>query len=127
MNLSALFGALADPTRRAMIDRLRAGDLSAGELAEPLTISRSAVSQHLKVLEDAGLITRVKSAQKRIVHLNTEQLSAATDWLVAAREDWEQRFDNLDQVLAETRPVGDPTEPSENSSTHDSSTQGGEP
>lgn len=101
MNLNSLFGALADPTRRAMIDRLRAGDLSAGELAEPLTISRSAVSQHLKVLEDAGLITRAKSAQKRIVHLNTEQLSSATDWLLAAREDWEQRFDYLDQVLGE--------------------------
>lgn len=85
-----------------MIDRLREGDLSAGELAEPLPISRSAVSQHLKVLEDAGLITRSKNAQRRIVHLNTERLSAATDWLLAAREDWEQRFDTLDQVLAET-------------------------
>lgn len=101
MNLNALFGALADPTRRAMIDRLRAGDLSAGDLAEPLPISRSAVSQHLKVLEDAGLITRAKSAQKRIVHLNIEQLTAATDWLLAAHEDWTQRFDHLDQVLAE--------------------------
>ncbi|WP_231445783.1 ArsR/SmtB family transcription factor [Brevibacterium zhoupengii] len=103
MNLSSLFGALADPTRRAMIDRLREGDLSAGELAEPLTISRSAVSQHLKVLEDAGLITRTKSAQTRIVHLNTEQLTTATGWLLAAHEDWEQRFDNLDQVLAEEK------------------------
>ena len=101
MNLNSLFGALADPTRRAMIDRLRAGDLSAGDLAEPLPISRSAVSQHLKVLEDAGLITRTKSAQTRIVHLNIEHLRAATDWLLAAREDWEQRFDHLDQVLAE--------------------------
>ncbi|GAA1926145.1 MULTISPECIES: ArsR/SmtB family transcription factor [Brevibacterium] len=103
MNLSSLFGALADPTRRAMIDRLRAGDLSAGELAQPLTISRSAVSQHLKVLEDAGLITRTKSAQTRIVHLNAERLTTATDWLLSAREDWEQRFDNLDQVLAEKK------------------------
>lgn len=100
MNLDSVFGALADPTRRAMIDRLRAGDLSAGELAEPLTISRSAVSQHLKVLENAGLITRAKSAQQRIVHLNAERLSGATDWLLAAREDWGQRFDYLDQVLA---------------------------
>ena len=111
MNLNSLFGALADPTRRAMIDRLRDGDLSAGELAEPLTISRSAVSQHLKVLEDAGLITRAKSAQRRIVHLNTEQLTAANEWLMAAHEEWQQRFDNLDQVLAETRPVDETTEP----------------
>ncbi|AOP52690.1 MAG: ArsR/SmtB family transcription factor [Brevibacterium aurantiacum] len=103
MNLNALFGALADPTRRAMVDRLRDGDLSAGDLAEPLPISRSAVSQHLKVLEDAGLITRVKSAQRRIVHLNTGPLSAANEWLMAAHEDWQQRFDNLDQVLAEEK------------------------
>lgn len=121
MNLNSLFGALADPTRRAMIDRLRAGDLSAGELAEPLTMSRSAVSQHLKVLEDAGVITRVKSAQRRIVHLNTEQLSDATHWLLATREDWEQRFDHLDQVLAETRPAEEPVEAGKKS------TQGGEP
>lgn len=120
--MNALFGALADPTRRVMIDRLREGDLSAGELAEPLPISRSAVSQHLKVLEDAGLITRAKSAQKRIVHLNSAQLAAATDWLLVAREDWEQRFDNLDQVLAETGATDDPTGPSEKRST-----QGGEP
>lgn len=111
MNLNALFGALADPTRRAMIDRLRAGDLSAGELAEPLTISRSAVSQHLKVLEDAGLISRAKSAQKRIVHLKVEQLSAATDWLLAARKEWEQRFDSLDHVLGEVQPTDGPTDP----------------
>ena len=86
-----------------MVDRLRDGDLSAGDLAEPLPISRSAVSQHLKVLEDAGLITRVKSAQRRIVHLNTGPLSAANEWLMAAHEDWQQRFDNLDQVLAEEK------------------------
>lgn len=100
MNLSDVFGALADPTRRAIIDRLRGGDLSSGELAEPLPISRPAVSQHLKVLEDAGLITRSKSAQKRIVHLNSDRLAAATDWLQSARDDWELRFDNLDRVLA---------------------------
>lgn len=93
-----------------MIDRLREGDLSAGELAEPLPISRSAVSQHLKVLEDAGLITRSKNAQRRIVHLNAERLNAATDWLLAAREDWEQRFDTLDQVLAENSPQTDRAE-----------------
>lgn len=100
MTLDLVFGALADPTRRAIIDRLREGDLSSGELADPLPISRSAVSQHLKVLESAGLITRSKSAQRRIVSLNVDRLSAATGWLQAAHDEWQQRFDNLDQVLA---------------------------
>lgn len=100
MTLDLVFGAMADPTRRAIIDRLRDGDLSSGELADPLPISRSAVSQHLKVLESAGLITRSKSAQRRIVSLNVDRLSAATGWLQAAHDEWQQRFDNLDQVLA---------------------------
>lgn len=114
MNLDRVFGALSDPTRRAIIDRLRAGDLSSGDLAEPLPISRPAVSQHLKVLEDAGLIIRIKSAQNRIVHLNGEELSAANEWLMAAHEEWQQRFDHLDQVLAETQPAGEPKKPKEN-------------
>lgn len=105
MNLNLVFGALADPTRRAIIDRLRAGDLSSGDLAEPLPISRPAVSQHLKVLEGAGLITRSKSAQKRIVSLNTGELSGATEWMLAAQEEWRQRFDALDDVLAQQTPA----------------------
>lgn len=104
MNLDLVFAALADPTRRAIIDRLRAGDLSSGDLAEPLPISRPAVSQHLKVLEVAGLITRSKSAQRRIVSLNADKLSGATEWLLAAHEEWQQRFDALDDVLAEDAP-----------------------
>jgi DNA-binding transcriptional ArsR family regulator len=103
MNLNLVFGALADPTRRAIIDRLRAGDLSSGDLAESLPISRPAVSQHLKVLEAAGLITRSKIAQRRIVSLNADMLSGATEWLLAAHEEWQQRFDNLDDILAEDR------------------------
>lgn len=103
MSLNLVFGALADPTRRAIIDRLRAGDLSSGDLAEPLPISRPAVSQHLKVLEAAGLITRSKIAQRRIVSLNADMLSGATEWLLAAHEEWQQRFDNLDDILAEDR------------------------
>ena len=104
MNLDLVFGALADPTRRAIIDRLRDGDLSSGDLAEPLPISRPAVSQHLKVLEDAGLITRSKSAQRRIVSLNADKLTGVTEWLLAAHEEWRQRFDNLDEILAEDAP-----------------------
>lgn len=101
MNLDLVFSALSDPTRRSMIDRLRSGELSSGDLAEPLSISRSAVSQHLKVLEDAGLIVRHKQAQKRIVRLNDEQLTAAIDWLQAAREEWQQRLDNLDRLFTD--------------------------
>lgn len=104
MNLDLVFAALADPTRRAIIDRLRSGDLSSGDLAEPLPISRPAVSQHLKVLEAAGLITRSKSAQRRIVSLNADKLSGATEWLLAAHEEWQRRFDVLDDVLAEDAP-----------------------
>ncbi|WP_025778044.1 ArsR/SmtB family transcription factor [Brevibacterium sp. VCM10] len=105
MSMDHVFAALADPTRRAIIDRLRSGDKTAGELAEPLPISRSAVSQHLKVLEAAGLITRSKFAQQRIVALNPDALTEAAGWLQAAHDDWQQRFDNLDRVLAEEVPT----------------------
>ena len=113
MSMDLVFAALADPTRRAIIDRLREGDKSAGELAEPLPISRSAVSQHLKVLETAGLITRSTSAQQRIVSLNADALTEATGWLQSAHDEWQQRFDNLDRILAEEVPT-DPatTDPS---------------
>lgn len=105
MRMDLVFAALADPTRRAIIDRLRSGDKSAGELAEPLPISRSAVSQHLKVLETAGLITRSKSAQQRIVALNADAFTEAADWLQSAHDEWQQRFDNLDRILAEEEPT----------------------
>ena len=113
MSMDLVFAALADPTRRTIIDRLRSGDKSAGELAEPLPISRSAVSQHLKVLETAGLITRSKSAQQRIVALNADALTEAAGWLQSAHDEWQQRFDNLDRILAEEVPT-DPatTDPS---------------
>ncbi|MGR6089692.1 ArsR/SmtB family transcription factor [Brevibacterium sp. CSND-B09] len=105
MSMDHVFAALADPTRRAIIDRLRGGDKTAGELAEPLPISRSAVSQHLKVLETAGLITRSKSAQQRIVALNADALTEAAGWLQAAHDEWQQRFDSLDLILAEEVPT----------------------
>lgn len=105
MIMDHVFAALADPTRRAIIDRLRGGDKTAGELAEPLPISRSAVSQHLKVLETAGLITRSKCAQQRIVALNPDSLTEAADWLQSAHDEWQQRFDNLDRILAKEVPT----------------------
>ena len=109
MSMDLVFAALADPTRRAIIDRLRGGDRSAGDLAAPLPISRSAVSQHLKVLETAGLITRSKSAQQRIVALNAGSLTEAAEWLQAAHDEWQQRFDDLDRILAEEVPTDLPT------------------
>lgn len=108
MSMDLVFAALADPTRRAIIDRLRGGEASSGELAEPLPISRSAVSQHLKVLESAGLITRSKSAQRRIIALNADALTEAAEWLQSAHDEWQQRFDNLDAVLAEEVPADPP-------------------
>jgi DNA-binding transcriptional ArsR family regulator len=108
MSMDLVFAALADPTRRMIIDRLRGGDMSSGELAEPLPISRSAVSQHLKVLESAGLITRSKSAQRRIVSLNADTLTEAAEWLQSAHDEWQQRFDSLERILVEEVP----TEPS---------------
>ncbi|UVI37050.1 ArsR/SmtB family transcription factor [Brevibacterium spongiae] len=110
MSMDLVFAALADPTRRAIIDRLREGEMSSGDLAEPLPVSRSAVSQHLKVLETAGLITRSKSAQKRIVALNADALTEAADWLQSAHDEWQRRFDNLDRILAEEVPT-DPPQP----------------
>ena len=101
MSMDLVFAALADPTRRSIIDRLRGGELSSGDLAEPLSISRPAVSQHLRVLEEAGLITRSKSAQRRIVSLKSGPLTSAAEWLVAAHDEWQQRFDGLDRLLAE--------------------------
>jgi DNA-binding transcriptional ArsR family regulator len=105
MSMDLVFAALADPTRRMIIDRLRGGDMSSGELAEPLPISRSAVSQHLKVLESAGLITRSKSAQRRIVSLNADTLTEAAEWLQSAHDEWQQRFDSLERILAEEVPT----------------------
>lgn len=108
MSMDLVFAALADPTRRAMIDRLRGGEMSSGDLAEPLPISRPAVSQHLGVLENAGLITRSKSAQRRIVSLNARALTEAAEWLQAAHDEWQRRFDNLDRILAEEVPTDPP-------------------
>jgi DNA-binding transcriptional ArsR family regulator len=105
MSMDLVFAALADPTRRMIIDRLRGGDMSSGELAEPLPISRSAVSQHLKVLESAGLITRSKSAQRRIVSLNADTLTEAAEWLQSAHDEWQRRFDSLERILAEEVPT----------------------
>ena len=99
--LSTTFSALADPTRRAILARLIAGEASVTELAEPFAMSLPAVSKHLKVLEHAGLITRSREAQWRPCRLEVGPLKDAADWLDHYRRFWEQSFDRLEDYLGE--------------------------
>jgi DNA-binding transcriptional ArsR family regulator len=97
--LTLTFGALADPTRRAILAHLARGDATVSELAAPFPISVQAVSKHLTVLERAGLITRGRSAQLRPSRLRAEPLKDAVDWLDAYRRFWEAGFEALDERL----------------------------
>ena len=97
--LDAVFGALADPTRRAILARLKEGEASVSELAAPFAMSQPAVSRHLKVLEQAGLISRSRQATVRLSHLRAEPLCAATQWLAGYREFWTESFERLDELL----------------------------
>ena len=99
--LDSVFGALADPTRRAILTKLAAGDANVSELSAPFAVSQPAISRHLKVLEKAGLISRRRRATARMSHLEAEPLKEATDWLARYRQYWEERFEQLD-VLFET-------------------------
>jgi DNA-binding transcriptional ArsR family regulator len=98
--LNAVFGALADPTRRAILARLMEGDASVSELAAPFAMSQPAVSRHLKVLEQAGLISRSRRATVRLSHLEAEPLRDATRWLATYREYWSESLERLDELLA---------------------------
>src|SRR5258708_31760411 len=98
--LSTVFGALADPTRRAILTRLTKGDATVAELAAPFRVSQPAISRHLKVLEQAGLISRSRRATARLSHLEAEPLRAATVWLARYQALWDERLDRLDEVLA---------------------------
>jgi len=98
--LSAVFGALADPTRRAILARLTKGDANVAELSAPFRVSQPAISQHLKVLEQAGLISRRRRATARLSHLEAEPLREATAWLARYREYWDESYDRLDALLA---------------------------
>src|SRR5215475_5470678 len=102
--LSQTFSALADPTRRAILARLADGDATVGELAEPFDMSLPAVSRHLKVLTDAGLIERHTEAQWRRCAIRGEGLRAAADWIEFYRRFWEESFDRLDAFLSRTTP-----------------------
>jgi DNA-binding transcriptional ArsR family regulator len=97
--LSATFAALADPTRRAILARLASGEASVTELAAPFAMSLPAISKHLKVLENAGLIARGREAQWRPRRLEAGPLKDAADWLEEYRRFWEQSFDRLDDYL----------------------------
>ena len=97
--LSSTFGALADPTRRAILARLSEGEATVSELAEPFPITLQAVSKHLKVLERAGLITRGRSAQLRPSRLQGEALKDAAEWLARYRRFWEGSLDRLEEHL----------------------------
>lgn len=97
--LDATFAALADPTRRAILARLAAGEASVGELAQPFAMSQPAISKHLKVLERAGLVTRGKDAQRRPVRLEAAPLAQANGWLEEYRRIWEANFGRLDALL----------------------------
>jgi DNA-binding transcriptional ArsR family regulator len=101
--LDATFAALADPTRRAILERLALGEASVSELAEPFAMTQPAVSKHLKVLEQAGLISRRRDAQRRPRRLEAEPLAEATKWLVGYRPFWEDSFERLDDLLAELK------------------------
>jgi DNA-binding transcriptional ArsR family regulator len=97
--LSGTFAALADPTRRAILGRLAEGEATVNELAEPFPISMQAVSHHLKVLEQAGLITRGRTAQLRPSRLRAEPLEEAVEWLEKYRPFWEGSLDRLEARL----------------------------
>jgi DNA-binding transcriptional ArsR family regulator len=102
--LSQTFAALADPTRRAILARLALGDATVGELAEPFDMSLPAVSRHLRVLSDAGLIERRAEAQWRRCELRAEGLRAAADWIEEYRRFWETQFERLEAYLERTAP-----------------------
>jgi DNA-binding transcriptional ArsR family regulator len=100
-DLSMTLSALADPTRRAILARLAAGETSVTELAEPFAISLPAISKHLKVLERAGLITRSRSAQSRPCRLQAARMKDVAEWLEPYRRYWEEGFDRLDAYLTQ--------------------------
>ncbi|MBA2696946.1 MAG: ArsR/SmtB family transcription factor [Ornithinimicrobium sp.] len=98
--LSRVFAALADPTRRDMVARLAAGDATVGQLATAYDVSLQAVSKHLKVLETSGLVSRSRDAQRRPVHLEAEVFDLMTKWIERYRREAEERYSRLDAVLA---------------------------
>jgi DNA-binding transcriptional ArsR family regulator len=112
--LSQVFGALADPTRREIVARLAGGDATVAELTRPSGVTKQAVSKHLRVLEDAGLVTRPGDGHRRPVHLEAEVFDLMTKWIERYRRQAEERYQRLDAVLAaladDTEPIDEPKE-----------------
>lgn len=118
--LDRAFAALADPTRRDLVARLAEGDATVGELAAPYPVSLQAVSKHLRVLEDAGLVSRSRDAQRRPVHLEADVLDLMTGWIERYRREAEQRYQRLDAVLARLR-VTEQSQRTDHTETEDAS------
>ena len=106
--LDSTFAALADPTRRAILARLAAGNASVNELCEPFSLTHASISKHLKVLENAGLISTNREAQRRPRKLEPKRLAEANAWLEQYRQFWEASFDRLELLLDELKPPTNP-------------------
>ena len=102
-DLSRTFAALADPTRRAILGRLAEGQATVNQLADPFDLTQQAISKHVKVLEEAGLVERLRVAQSRPCRLLPDRLDAATDWIGRQRQVWDARYDRLDEHLDRLR------------------------
>ena len=109
--LSRVFAALSDPTRRDMVARLAVGDATVSELADPYDVSVQAISKHVKVLADAGLVSQSKDAQRRPCHLEAEVFDLMTKWIDRYRQQAQERYERLDHVLAEMRGDGRTLDP----------------
>jgi len=103
--LDSVFSALADPTRRAILARLTEGDANVAELAAPFSVSQPAISRHLKVLEQAGLISRHRRATARLSHLEADPLREATDWLAKYQAYWDESYERLDELVARLKSI----------------------
>jgi len=99
--LDRAFGALSDPTRRAILARLAQGDAGVLDVAAPFPMSQPAITKHLRVLEDAGLISRHRLARRRMCHLEPQRLKQLSDWVGSYREFWEESFERLGELLEE--------------------------
>jgi DNA-binding transcriptional ArsR family regulator len=107
--LDRSFGALADPTRRAILSRLCRGDAGVLDVAAPFPMSQPAITKHLRVLEEAGLISRHRQARQRMCHLEPQRLKQLSDWVGSYREFWEKSFERLDELLVELQESESPT------------------
>jgi DNA-binding transcriptional ArsR family regulator len=115
--LDRAFGALSDPTRRAILARLAEGDAGVLDVAGPFPMSQPAVTKHLKVLEEAGLISRHRLARQRLCHLEPARLRQLSDWVGSYREFWEESFERLDGLLEELQGTEAPDHPKRQSKT----------